>query len=83
MLDEWLARHAAFSEQWSRRSPGLRSQLEETKEKLDEIRSSKAQQIARVNGADNPFLKERFQKILEGILDQEKEQEQEVQECSF
>lgn len=36
---------------------GLKSQLEDAREKLDEIRSSKAQQIARVNGADNPFLK--------------------------
>lgn len=36
---------------------GLKAQIEEAKEKLDEIRSSKTQQIARVNGADNPFLK--------------------------
>uniref|UniRef100_A0A6P8IDU8 Transcription initiation factor TFIID subunit 7-like n=1 Tax=Actinia tenebrosa TaxID=6105 RepID=A0A6P8IDU8_ACTTE len=58
---------------------GLKSQLEDAREKLEEIRSSKAQQIARVSGAANPFLKERFQKILEDILRQEKEQEEELE----
>jgi len=42
--------------------------------KLANIRAMKEEQEARVRDAGNPFLKQRFQRVLDDIIDQEQEQ---------
>ena len=59
----------------------LKDRFESARQRLDTIRVAKAEQEMRVNEAANPFLKQRFEKILEELKNQERKQELLLSEC--
>ena len=52
--------------------------LDGVRKRLDAIRAAKTEQQMRINEAANPFLKQRFEKILEELTRKEKEEEQKL-----